>query len=666
MTRPPRTAASRLLACLALACLATTARAEGSADAMLAAYFRAETEALERACLADVKTPEDWAAKRGGLREQLFEMLGLDPLPERTDLRATITGRVDRPAFTVENLHFQSRPGLYVTGNLYVPKGLDKPAPAVLYVCGHAIVKKDGVSYGNKVAYQHHPAWFASHGYVCLVIDTLQLGEIEGVHHGTHRENLWWWNSRGYTPAGVEAWNCVRAVDYLQSRKEVDPNRIGVTGRSGGGAYSWWAAALDDRVKCAVPVAGITDLRNHVVDGAVEGHCDCMFFVNTHRWDYATVAALASPRPLLIANTDKDGIFPLDGVSRVYWKVRGVYALGKEDEPYRPVKGANLGLQISEGGHADTPELQVAAFRWFDRFLKGEEKPAKPIDLRTAVKELEPEQLRVFTGGLPPDAINAKVHETFVPLAPAPKLPESKEAWAKQRDGWMEAMKRKCFHGWPEDGGGPLDLRKSDAGYEFTSQPNVRLRLEVALPKGSARPQRVVLWVGPQRQGVETADAAAWVAPRGTGPSAWSGDEKKQTQIRRRFMLLGQTVEGMQVWDVRRALQAVRSVPELKDLPVRLEAYEMAGVALYASLFEPPVAELHLWHLPKSHAPQGPHFLNVLRFLDVPQAVAMAAERAPVWLYQKQDEAGGWDFAQQTAQKLGWPKDRVEARVLVE
>jgi dienelactone hydrolase len=186
-----------------------------------------------------------------------------------------------------------------VTANLYLPKNLAKPAPTILYVSGHGPVIKDGISYGNKVAYQHHGAWFARNGYVCLIIDTLQLGEIQGVHHGTYREGMWWWNSRGYTPAGVEAWNSIRALDYLATRPEVDPNRFGVTGRSGGGAYSWWLAALDDRIKVAAPVAGITDLQNHVVDGTVEGHCDCMFVVNTYRWDYPEVAALVAPRPLI-------------------------------------------------------------------------------------------------------------------------------------------------------------------------------------------------------------------------------------------------------------------------------------------------------------------------------------------------------------------------------
>ncbi len=106
----------------------------------------------------------------------------------------------------------------------------------------------DKISYGSKVSYQHHPAWFAEHGYVCLILDTLQLAEIQGVHHGTSRRGMWWWQTLGYTPAGIECWNAMRALDYLQSRKEVDPKRLGVTGRSGGGATSWWIAAADDRV----------------------------------------------------------------------------------------------------------------------------------------------------------------------------------------------------------------------------------------------------------------------------------------------------------------------------------------------------------------------------------------------------------------------------------
>ena len=287
-------------------------------DLLVQAYFAQQTSELTDRTFSEINSLSDWTDRRQEYREQLFEMLGLDPLPERTPLQATITGSVEKDGVVAERIHFQSRPGLYVTANLYRPVRQESPLPAVLYVCGHGRVKRDGVSLGNKTHYQHHGAWFARNGYVCLTIDTIQLGEIEGIHHGTYREKMWWWNNRGYTPAGVEAWNCVRALDYLQSRDEVDGNRLGVTGRSGGGAYSWWIAAIDERIKVAVPVAGITSLQNHVVDGCVEGHCDCMYMVNTYKWDYPMVAALIAPRPLLISNTDKDRIFPLDGVVDVY------------------------------------------------------------------------------------------------------------------------------------------------------------------------------------------------------------------------------------------------------------------------------------------------------------------------------------------------------------
>src|SRR5205807_2299317 len=190
-------------------------------DHLLDAYLRRQVEHIADAALADVKTRADWEQKRPELRRQILDMMGLWPLPPRTDLKTVVTGKLDAPNFTVEKLHFQSVPGLYVTGNLYLPKKAKLPAPAVLYVCGHGATIVDGVSYGNKVTYQHHGAWFAENGYVCLIIDTLQLGEIQGLHHGTYNLGMWWWQTLGYTPAGIECWNAMRALDYLQTRKEV-------------------------------------------------------------------------------------------------------------------------------------------------------------------------------------------------------------------------------------------------------------------------------------------------------------------------------------------------------------------------------------------------------------------------------------------------------------
>jgi cephalosporin-C deacetylase-like acetyl esterase len=662
-------------------------------DKMIAEYFRLQTAELRDACLHDVDTLANWEAKRPEYRRQLLEMLGLDPLPERTELKATVTGSVEHDEFVVEKVYFQSRPGLYVTGNLYLPKEREGPAPAILYVCGHGPSKKDGISFGNKVSYQHHGGWFARNGYVCLTIDTLQMGEIEGIHHGTYRYDMWWWLNRGYTPAGVEAWNCVRALDYLQTRPEVDPERFGVTGRSGGGAYSWWIAAIDERIKAAVPVAGITDLENHVVDGCVEGHCDCMYMVNTYRWDYPLVAALVAPRPLLLSNTDRDGIFPLDGVVRTYGKAREIYELyGAADK---------LGLHLAAGPHKDTQQLRIGAFQWLNHHLKNDD---SLID-KTAVKFFEPEPLRVFDD-LPDDQRNTEIHETFVAAASDPPVPETADAWEQLRTAWRTALLKKSFRAWPQEATSlnvaPVFSAMQQGiqfdAFDFTSQESIRLRLYVVQAAESGKPEAVVLnvlddagWLaflstmrpafeeqlnaealppadesafGKMRDQLRTSKCCmAYVAPRGVGPAAWDQGKKKQTQNRRRFYLLGQTLDGMRIWDIRRAVQAVRSLPDMQDLPLRLRGQQTsAGLVLYASLFEPDIQRLDLYDLPTSHR-NGPYLLNVRRYLDMPQAVAMAAERTQVVIHQ-QDLSETWDFPVSVVRQLEWDQERLQIEEL--
>ncbi|MFK7817805.1 MAG: alpha/beta hydrolase family protein [Planctomycetaceae bacterium] len=652
-----------------------------SGDKMIAEYFRAETKKLQLSLRDEFQTAEQWQSARETLRPQLLEMLGLSPLPDRTPLNAVVTGTVERDDFKVEKLHFQSRPGLYVTANLYLPKKIDGKLPAVLYVCGHGPVKKNGVSYGNKVHYHHHGSWFARNGFVCLTIDTLQLGEIEGVHHGTHREKMWWWLNRGYTPAGVEAWNCMRALDYLQSRPEVDGERLGVTGRSGGGAYSWWIATTDERVKCAVPVAGITDLQNHVYDGqtkrfpdgCVEGHCDCMFMVNTHRWDYPRLAAMVAPRPLMISNTDNDTIFPLDGVYRTFTEARHVYGLLGASE--------KISLNVTQGGHGDTQQLRVSAFDWLNQNLRGKSEPIRQV----ADKFFEPEELKVFSQ-LPKDEINTSAHEYFVPIAEAPPIPKSEENWIEHRDKLMTSLRAKSFNGWPkseESLGATEAFRVERQGLrlravDFTSQSSIRLRLFVLQKATDETPKLVVLnpvdeggWQSflntvapafgdevpaPLEKTESDFDstkkmitsfnwAMAWVAPRGIGPTKWDQSESKQTQHRRRFYLLGQSLDGMRVYDVRRALQVLQADEELATVPRWIQAHgNMCGIAAYASLFEEPVQRIDLHNPPADHR-NGPYLLNVSRFMHMSEAMLMAAERSPVVIYDEAAAKTRWEHA---------------------
>ena len=602
-------------------------------------YFEHQVARLEEDNeLTEYKTLEDWQRERPELRKQLFGMLGLSPLPEKTPLHANVIGTVEHPEFVVERLHFQSMPGLYVTANLYLPRSAveeekaAKKLPTILYVCGHAQAKKDGISYGNKTHYQHHGAWFARNGYVCLIIDTLQRGEIEGAHHGTYRLKRWWWNSRGYTPAGLETWNCIRALDYLASRDECDMERVGVTGRSGGGVYSWWLTALDDRVRCAVPVAGITSMRGQVMRGCIEGHCDCMFMLNTYRWNFAKIAALVAPRPLLISNTDKDPIFPLEGVVDVHRQVRHIYRLYDA--------GDQLGLQITEGPHADTQELHIHAFRWFNRFLKGDQAMIE----KAAEKFFAPELLKVFET-LPTDETNTRIDEKFVPAAET----LSGESVLRRQDDlleqYQELLLERCFRAWPGTSELTDDVDVQSIAIEaesdkptqlslltFQSEPHVPLRLAIRhrakVRLSQIESIKLVVEFGESpvdlKLSGDTGEARLSVRSGTLGPR--EADERKLTHIRRRFQLLGTTLESMQVWDIRRGLQVLRTqCPNLKEITIAASD-GAEPLVLLASLFEPKVDRLILAKLPASNQ-DLPSILNLTRTMPAELLSILAARK---------------------------------------
>lgn len=635
------------------------------ATAEINEYLRRRVARIAEREPAAVLTADEWKSARAQLREQLFEMLGLWPLPERTPLSAEVTGDVKKDGVVVEKILFQSRPGLYVTANFYRPEKVEGKLPTILYLNGHARAVENGVALGNKVSYEHHGCWFARNGYCCLTIDTLQLGEIPGEHLGTRELGQQWWVARGYTPAGVEAWNAIRSLDYLETRAEVDMKRIGVTGRSGGGAYTWWVAALDDRPACLVPVAGITDLQNHIVDDCVNGHCDCMYHINRVEWGFGTIAALAAPRPCLLANTDKDKIFPLDGVMRIHDRMKRIYdLLGASDK---------LGVFISEGPHADSQELQVTAFRWMNRFLRDDQ---SPIEAK-GEKLFAPSALKVLAT-IPKDQKNETAPEWFVPVAEFTSSPKTIEEWDNERRRLEKELKRQSFFGINREY--PLDASfgsSEGAGenllltIDFCSEENLFLRIWVVRSDKDKKIDTIELEVADDERWdswlkqyggifsesmhhyipkgfvpasrndpIEEGKAFAIIAPRGWGPYAWNADKKTQTHMPRKFILAGTTVDEGRIWDVRRAVQALREVINA-DAKVTLRGRgSAAGIALYAGVWEPTVSELVLDSLPSSHR-KGPYLMGVLRVLDLPQAVSLFFPRK-VTLRDVREEDWKW------------------------
>ena len=581
-------------------------------DRMIDAYMKQTAERLAARYLAGVDSADAWRALRPELYRQYMDMLGLWPLPKRTPLKATVTGTLERSDFVVEKLHFQSRPRLYVTGNLYRPKKAAGKLPAVLYVCGHARCGRDG----NKSAYHHHGMWFATHGMVCLMIDTLQLGEIAGVHHGTYRHDRWWWHSRGYTPAGVECWNAIRAVDYLQMRPEVDGERIAVTGRSGGGACSFWLAAADERVKVAVPVSGLGDLDVYVTDRVVNGHCDCMFLYNTYRWPCAQIAAMVAPRPLLFANSDGDTIFPMDGNRRVIARLRRLYKLLGA--------GRLVDAFVNHGPHKDAPDLRLAAYRWINRHLTGEEGEVT----EPARRRFKGADLRVFPGKLPADERNTRIDEFFVPMA-RPALPKDLAGLKAFRKALLADLRTRCFGGWPDrpQPGKLPALGEQAAGGLFPTDPPIRAGWRYLPGKKAGK----TCWLVVLNEGESDVAVPAWareivtdrpcvlLSPRGVGPTAWT--IKPPYRIRRSLALLGETVDSGRVWDVLALARAAG------DVRWHVTGRGRAGViAAYAALFEKRLARLVLVDPAASHR-QGPHFLGVMRRTDVPQSLGLLAPR---------------------------------------
>src|SRR6266536_5578112 len=368
-------------------------------------------------CLTDVRTLEDWKKQRPELRRQLLEMLGLDPLPARTPLKAQITGRLERDAYRIEKIIFQSLPGLYVTGNFYVPNGPAKLLPTILYLCGHS-----PHPLGAKVEYQDRADWFASHGYPCLVLDTLEFGEVAGIHHGTHNLNMWHWLSLGYTPAGVEVWSAIRALDYLETRPEVDKRHIGLTGISGGGAMTWYTAAVDERVAAAAPVCSTFTFGSQAAHWIASGQCDCIYYHNTYLVDFPVVGALIAPRPRLIISGQKDTIFPPDGYHEVFQRTKRVYDLyaGAASERIREVD--------DDVGHSDPPLFLHEARQWMQRWLKGD---AGRLAEETNSLPKEPAEELACLANLPADAGNYKIQQQFTTPVSLTKM-TSRAAWEQR------------------------------------------------------------------------------------------------------------------------------------------------------------------------------------------------------------------------------------------
>jgi poly(3-hydroxybutyrate) depolymerase len=585
----------------------------------------------------DTITPQDWEAERASRRHELSWALGIDGRPVPEDLQAEVTGTLERSDYLIHKIVFQSLPGLYVTANFYEPRERPVPSPCILYLNGHW-PSLDGA----KTGFQDRFLWYPAHGFATLVVDPLGFGEIPGVHHGTSRSNRWEWLSLGYTPAGVEVWNAMRALDWLATQPGIDISRCGATGISGGGVITQYLAALDERVAVAAPSCSSWSVASQVEHSVVHEQCDCTYFPSVHGLDFADVVALIAPRPLLILGGRKDPIFPPDGYRHVYRRVSEVYKLYRRDQDDK----ARIRLVESSAGHTDTPRQLRETRRWMTAwignhpqngtkgFTDGNPPTTPPSDLRCLVNA-------------PPNPANLSIHDSWTEGS-NPVRPGYSDNLRTRGSHVQHILRHRVFAWFPDrsipvpcrrlrGSGGYTGAMADFSKYEIETEPGCRILVENLEPRADpADLTPVLIRIRRPEDHVGYPDIddllpligsvrIVLVTPR-FADNPLSG--RCFAQVERTAALLGRTIAAMQIWDVLRVVDWIRSGIEIPSNPpiVLSGRGDAATIALYAAALDEGVAGVVLEDLPPSHR-AGPALLTVLRDTDLPGVAGLVSGR---------------------------------------
>ena len=304
--------------------------------------------------LSQFKTSAEWKARQEKTREHLDKFFG--KFPEKTPLNAKIVGKIEHEHYTIENIIFESQPRYYVSANIFIPKGCKFPAPGIVFLCGHSDEGKAGR------LYHETDLGLVLKGYVVLAVDPVGQGErseyIDAAtknslvgksvkqHHYISRPSF----LVDWTLSGLRTWDCIRAVDYLASRSEVDTSKLGAVGNSGGGQMGMLITAVDKRIKvCAVGHPG-GSMENTYLSGQT--------FIDRE------IMSLIPPRPLRIIVGDSSG-----EESSHRAKLNDMQ-LFYEGLGYKKELGE---LVLVNGVHDMKQPKREAAYEWFNKWFDKEE-----------------------------------------------------------------------------------------------------------------------------------------------------------------------------------------------------------------------------------------------------------------------------------------------------
>jgi len=317
---------------------------------------------------------KEWQKWRKELKAKLIELLGL--FPEKCDLKPHVVQKKDLGTYYREKIILQPERGLLMPTYLLIPKKIDFPAPAILALHGHGRGAKDVLGEADSFTWQRFIEGYnydyahklAERGFITFVPEARGFGEREkdfekvinpreeGNYRTSCRKSSFNAILLGQSLMGRKVWDVMRSIDYLETRPEVNKERISCMGLSMGGTITLYTAALEDRIKVAVISGYLNTFRHSIM--AME-HCECNYVPNILKYaEMYDICGLIAPRPLLIEMAKDDPVFPFQASLLSFNKVIQVYELLKEED--------KLASDIFQGEHKFSGKK---VFDWFTRWL---------------------------------------------------------------------------------------------------------------------------------------------------------------------------------------------------------------------------------------------------------------------------------------------------------
>jgi dienelactone hydrolase len=539
--------------------------------------------------IKSLNTKEDWAGRQKNVRDVLMKIVG--PFPEKTPLNAKITGTIKKEGYRIEKVIYESMPAFYVTGCLYIPDGKKGKKPAILFVSGHA---QEAFRYNE---YQIMILNLVKKGFIVFAIDPVSQGErvqlFDPVKNAsaigpTTREHGYLGNQcflTGVSLARYFIWDGIRGIDYLLTRKEVDPERLGVTGQSGGGTQSAYIFAFDERIKAGAPVNYITGFRRLLESIGPQDAEQNFYHGILNGITHADLLEIRAPNPALIVAGTRD-FFSIQGARETYSEVKRAYsAFGQ---------GNNIGIIEDDWGHGYTRKLREGICAFFQNSL---DLPGNPGDEMVTIPDQS--ELNVTpTGQVATSAenpqnvfmINKREAQTLLNrikvsrenINPHIELVRSK---AKELSGYLapQGETSYVFRGRYQRNGYSVEM------YALHGEGDCIVPLLLFLP-GTTTDSPAVIYCHPKGKAADAAAGGrieqlvkkgyAVAAPdlTGTGETAGPGNVA---------MLIGRSVAGIQAGDIVRTVNFLKGRKGIDRNRIGAIAFdEMCPVLLHAAAFE--------------------------------------------------------------------------------